>query len=127
MDYRPKEYQQINQMLVGYSETAGSKVEALLMLYFFGEKFTEELLYEVRGILTTVLRLVHSLVDIISSLGYLKPIIMTMQLCQMVVQGMWITDSTLIQIMDKKTVMLLEEMTNVRTITDFMNMEDDER
>ncbi len=55
-----------------------------------------------------VLKLIHSLVDIISSLGYLKPIILTMQLCQMLIQGMWITDSTLVQIMDKKLAQSIE-------------------
>jgi hypothetical protein len=54
-----------------------------------------------------MLKLIHSSVDIISSLGYLKPIILTMQLCQMLIQGMWITDSTLVQIMDKKLAHLV--------------------
>jgi hypothetical protein len=31
-----------------------------------------------------------------------------MQLCQMIIQGMWINDSTLIQIMDKKTAQLIQ-------------------
>lgn len=77
--------------------------------------------------LSIMLRLIHSLVDIISSLGYLKPIILTMQLCQMLIQGMWITDSTLVQIMDKKLANLVEEKSGIKTVSDFMNMEDDER
>jgi len=77
--------------------------------------------------LSIMLRLIHSLVDIISSLGYLKPIILTMQLCQMLIQGMWITDSTLVQIMEKKLANLVEEKSGIKTVSDFMNMEDDER
>jgi len=48
-----------------------------------------------------------------------------MQLCQMLIQSMWITDSTLVQIMDKKLALTVEEKANVKTISDFMNMEDD--
>lgn len=40
---------------------------------------------------------------------------------------MWINDSTLIQIMDKKTAQILQEKCGIKTINDFMNMEDDER
>ena len=48
-----------------------------------------------------VVKLIHALVDVISCLGYLKPIVLAMQLCQMLVQGMWINDPPLVQIMDK--------------------------
>ena len=50
-----------------------------------------------------MVKLIHSLVDIISCLGFLKPIVLAMQLCQMIVQGVYIHDSTLLQIMDKET------------------------
>jgi len=53
-------------------------------------------------------RLIHSLVDIISSFGYLKPLILTMQLCEMLIQAMWANDSPLIQIMDKNLAKTLE-------------------
>jgi hypothetical protein len=45
----------------------------------------------------------------------------------MVIQGIWITDSTLLQIMDKKLAQTIEQKTGIKTISDFMNMEDDER
>jgi hypothetical protein len=47
-----------------------------------------------------------------------------MQLCQMLIQGMWINDSTLIQIMDKPTASILEQKCGIKTINDFMNMDD---
>jgi len=40
----------------------------------------------------------------------------------MLIQSMWITDSTLVQIMDKKLASLVEEKAGVKTISDFMNM-----
>lgn len=66
------------------------------------------MLFEIRQILPICIKLVHSLVDIVSSFGYLKPIILTMQLCQMLVQAMWINDSPLIQIMDKSLAKTLD-------------------
>lgn len=105
--YRQDEHLFINQLLVAHAETPNSKPEALLLLYLFRAELTQELQHEVRKMLPLVLKLVHSLVDIISSLGFLKPIVLTMQLCQMLVQGMWLDDSSLIQIMDKKSAVLL--------------------
>jgi hypothetical protein len=52
-------------------------------------------------------RLTHALVDVISSFGFLKPLILCMQFCQMLIQGMWINDSPLLQVMDKATATLL--------------------
>ena len=54
-------------------------------------------------------RLAHALVDVISSLGHLKPLIFCMQFCQMLVQGMWVHDSPLMQILDKKLVQVLHQ------------------
>jgi hypothetical protein len=42
INYRPKEYEAINQLLVAHSETAHSKSEALLLLYLFRAKLPEE-------------------------------------------------------------------------------------
>lgn len=54
-------------------------------------------------------RLTHALVDVISSLGYLKPLIFCMQFCQMLVQAMWVNESPLLQVMDKATAKVLNE------------------
>jgi pre-mRNA-splicing helicase BRR2 len=66
-------------------------------------------------------------VDIISSFGYLKPIILTMQLCEMLIQAMWINDSPLMQIMDKALAKNLEETYSLKSINDFINMEEEDR
>lgn len=50
-----------------------------------------------------------------------------MQLCQMLIQGMWITDSPLLQVMDKPVAEKLKSQFNINDISDFINMEDDDR
>lgn len=72
-------------------------------------------------------RLTHALVDVISSIGYLKPLIFCMQFCQMLVQAMWINQSPLLQIVDKQTVKVLVGQYDVKEINDFTDMDDDER
>lgn len=69
------------------------------------------------------LRLCQALVDIVSSFGYLKPLILSMQMCQMVVQALWIGDSRLLQVMDRGLVEGLEKM-GVKDVSDFVNMEE---
>lgn len=73
------------------------------------------------------IRLTHALVDVISSYGYLKPLIYCMQFCQMLVQGMWINESPLLQILDKSTVRILNDNYEIKEINDFTEMDDEER
>jgi pre-mRNA-splicing helicase BRR2 len=86
-----------------------------------------DLLEDSKKILTIGVRLLHALVDIISSFGYLKPLILTMQLCQMLVQAMWINDSPLLQIVERPCAENLANSYNVKDINDFSNMEQSER
>lgn len=65
--------------------------------------------------------------DIISSFGFLKPLILSMQLCQMIIQALWVNDSRLLQLMDSQTAALLEQQFNIKTIDEFLNMEDESR
>ena len=64
--------------------------------------------------LPTCVKLIHALVDVISSLGFLKPLIFCMQFCQMVIQAMWINESPLMQILDRPTVKILSERFDVK-------------
>lgn len=68
------------------------------------------------------------MVDVISSNCWLKPAILSMQLCQMVVQAQWSTDSPLLQL-PYFTHELIQEFKHqgVEDIADFMNMEDEDR
>ncbi len=70
------------------------------------------------------MRLTHALVDVISSFGHLKPLIFCMQFCQMLVQGMWINESPLLQILDKPIVKVLSEQLDIKEINDFTDMDD---
>jgi hypothetical protein len=91
----------IAQLLVQTNETAINKAHGLLLLYLSRVPLPADLLYEVRKILPQCVRITHALVDVISSFGFLKPLILCMQFCQMLIQGMWINDSPLLQIVDK--------------------------
>ena len=68
------------------------------------------------------------MVDVISSYGYLKPCLLSMELSQMTVQAMWVTQSPLLQLpgFDSETVEALKKV-KVEDIVDFMNMDDDLR
>lgn len=48
-----------------------------------------------------------------------------MQLCQMLIQGMWITDSPLLQVVDKPTASALQQ-SGVQAIGDFANLPEEE-
>lgn len=50
-----------------------------------------------------------------------------MQLCQMLVQGMWINESPLLQILDRQTVRILNENYEIKEISEFVDMDDDKR
>jgi pre-mRNA-splicing helicase BRR2 len=101
-----------------------NKAHALLVLHFSRIALPPDLLDDCKKILLIGVRLLHALVDIISSFGYLKPLILTMQLCQMLVQAMWINDSPLLQIVDRACAENLTNSYNVKDVNDFSNMED---
>lgn len=107
--YRPREYETIAQLLTQVNEKAVNKVHGLILLHLYRIQMPAELLQECRAMLPLWVRLTHALVDIVSSYGYLKPLIFCMQFCQMLVQAMWINESPLLQILDRPTVRLLNE------------------
>lgn len=72
-------------------------------------------------------KLTHALVDVISSLGHLRPLIFCMQFCQMLVQAMWINESPLMQILDRQTVKVLTEQYDIKDINDFSDMNNEDR
>ena len=50
-----------------------------------------------------------------------------MQLCQMLIQAMWINDSKLVQVMDRQLAEILESEYKVKDVNDFVNMEEEAR
>ena len=72
------------------------------------------------------MKLVHAIVDVISSHGYLKQALLAMELSQQIVQAMWVTQSPLLQLpfIDTETVSQLKHIAKVEDIVDFMNMDD---
>lgn len=125
--FKPKEYQVIAQYLTQVGEKPINKAHGLILLHLYRIQITSELHQDLKTILPIYVKLTHSLVDVISSFGHLKPLIFCMQFCQMLVQGMWINDSPLLQFLDKATVKILSEQHDIKEINDFVEMDDDLR
>ncbi len=75
-------------------------VKALIMLqaHFSRMALPTELRGDQRLVVGEAPRMLQALVDVVSSECWLKPCIAAMELCQMVVQGLWDKDSYLLQI-----------------------------
>ena len=113
-EYKPREKQIIDQYLISVNEKSLNKAHGLLLLHLYRIQITPELLRELKLMLPICVKLTHALVDVISSLGHLKPLIFCMQFCQMVVQAMWINESPLMQILDRATVKILTEQHDIK-------------
>ncbi|OQR87098.1 pre-mRNA-splicing helicase BRR2 [Achlya hypogyna] len=76
------------------------KVHILLQMHLSRQhhRLSPYLLEDLRTVLAASVRLLHALVDVISSNGWLKPALATMDLCQMLVQGLQHQASPLLQI-----------------------------
>ncbi|KDO30202.1 hypothetical protein SPRG_04992 [Saprolegnia parasitica CBS 223.65] len=76
------------------------KVHILLQMHFSQQhhRLSPYLKADLDTILSACVRLLHAMVDVISSNGWLKPALATMDLCQMIVQGLEHKASPLLQI-----------------------------
>lgn len=110
------------------------KVNVLLQMHFSKQhdQLSPALHLDLDFILSHAVRLIHAMVDVISSNGWLKPALAAMDLAQMVVQAQWTSDSPLLQIpfftqdiLAKMKQMKLDE--DVETPLDILSMEDDAR
>lgn len=81
----------MGELLLPFQEKPINKAHGLLLLYLNRASVPGDFTFETKQILPICVKLLHSLVDIVSSLTYLRPLIMTMQLCQMLIQAMWIS------------------------------------
>lgn len=105
-----------------------TKANILLQAHFSRIPLSSDFIYDQKIILEKAIKLLPALVDVISSSGWLKPAILSMHLSQMIVQSMWITDSTLYQLphFDKELVAKCIE-NKVNDIPDLMDMKDEDR
>lgn len=104
--------------------------KALLLLYahFSRLSITQDLIADQVFILKKAITLIHSLVDIAGSNGWLLPSIYAMMTCQMITQALWDTDSPLLQLPYFTTEVLSKcQNLNVEDIADFTNMEEADR
>ncbi|KAE9318202.1 U5 small nuclear ribonucleoprotein helicase [Phytophthora fragariae] len=110
------------------------KTNVLLQVHFSKQhdRLSPALRQDLDFILRHAVRLLHAMVDVISSNGWLKPALAAMDLAQMVVQAQWSSDSPLLQIpfftrdmLKKLGEMDLDE--EVETPVDILSMEDDAR
>jgi pre-mRNA-splicing helicase BRR2 len=75
------------------------KISLLLYVYLLRIPMTSyELMYDLKMILSSSINLLHALIDIIASQGWLKSALTTMEACQYLVQGIWENDNLLLQI-----------------------------
>jgi pre-mRNA-splicing helicase BRR2 len=105
-----------------------TKANILLNCYFSRQPIPGDMINDQKEIVENSLRIICAFVDILSTNGILKPSILSMELSQMIVQGIWIRYSTLMQLpgFDFELVEKCKKH-NVNDIPDLMNMEDEER
>ena len=107
------------------------KANALLQAHFARQTVGGNLASDQREVLLSASRLLLSMVDVISSNGWLSLSLLAMEVCQMVTQGMWEHDSMLLQLpyFTKELAKKCQENPgkNIETVFDFAEMEDDER
>ena len=105
-----------------------TKANILLQLYLNRKRIPQDLIKDQKQIIEISQRLILAMVDVISSNGFLKPAILSMELSQMIVQAMWITQNPLYQL-PHFNINLVEQCVNlyINDITDLMNMDDNDR
>ena len=104
------------------------KAFVLLQCYLSRKPIPSDLLSDQRQVVELSQRLVLAMVDVLSTKGLLKHSLLAMELSQMIVQAMWITQNTLYQLpyFTDETVKTCMD-SGVNDIADLMNMENDER
>ena len=105
-----------------------SKCVVLLFSHFSRFPSTPDLEQDTKLLLQTALKLVHSVVDLVASQGWLFPALYAMNLSQMITQGLWDQDSPLLQL-PYFTRDLVDKCAEaqVEDIVDLMNLEDSTR
>jgi pre-mRNA-splicing helicase BRR2 len=105
-----------------------TKTNVLLQSHFSRLNLQAAVAQDKNKVLPDAVRLLHSMVDVISSKGWLKPALACMEMSQMIVQGMWSTSSPLMQMphFTPELVTSLEKQ-DITNVFDFIDMDDDDR
>lgn len=111
-------------------EDPATKALVLLQAHFSRFALSADLAADLAMILGDSIKLLQSLVDVISSYGWLRPALAAMEVAQMSVQGLWEKDNILMQIphFDARIVEELKALpAPVETVFDVLEMEDEAR
>lgn len=107
------------------------KANALLQAHFSRHTVSGNLALDQRDVLVDASRLLQAMVDVISSSGWLNPALASMELSQMVTQGLWERDSVLLQLphFTKELAKRCQDNPGkpIETVFDLVEMEDSER
>jgi pre-mRNA-splicing helicase BRR2 len=100
----------------------------LLQTYFSRKPIPSDIVPDQKEIVELAQRLVLAMVDVLSTRGLLKHALLAMELCQMIIQSMWISQSPLFQLpyFDHEMIKRCTDR-KIEDICDLMNMDDDER
>jgi pre-mRNA-splicing helicase BRR2 len=105
-----------------------TKAHAILQAHFSRRQLSGDMALDQQYVVTTSLRLLSAMVDVIASSGWLNPALAAMEMCQMVVQGMWAKESPLMQLPH-----VTEELTErarqhgIESVFDLLDMDDRDR
>ncbi|KAL6142963.1 hypothetical protein ACLB2K_061238 [Fragaria x ananassa] len=107
------------------------KANALLQAHFARHRVPGNLLMDQREVLLSASRLLHAMVDVIASNGWLNLSLLAMEVSQMITQGMWDRDSILLQLphFTSELAKRCQECPgkNIERVSDLVDMEFDER
>ena len=104
------------------------KVNVLLQSQFSRLPVSPEHKVEQQGAVRKAVRLLHAMVDIVSSSGWLQPALEAMEFCQLLTQGLWTKDSWLMQLPHfSKALAEKCAAEDVSGVFDVLDLEDKER
>eukprot|EP01083_Nonionella_stella_P208232 755841_1 len=110
--------------------TVANKVNVLLQTHFMRLPLkSHEIRRDRRLILSYSIPLLYAMIDIISTSQMLNGVLVSIELCQMIVQSMWDKDNFLLQLphMTRKTAQYLNDSYQINNIYQILEMEDEER
>ncbi len=104
------------------------KANALLQAHFSRTQVAGDLAADSRTVVRESVRLLAAAVDVVASSGWLNPALVSMELSQMVTQGLWDKDSPLQQLPHvTKEIAAKCTQAGVGSVFDLIDMEDDAR